>query len=97
MLVIDPTQRYTIDHVRHHPWLLRSGSEMEIPTEPHERSAVEPKVTVQLLSVGFRTEDVEQSVGLDKHDHLNTAYQVTAARPMPPRVLAAAMASHTHT
>lgn len=70
---------------------------MEIPTEPHERSAVEPKVTVQLLSVGFRTEDVEQSVGLDKHDHLNTAYQVTAARPMPPRVLAAAMASHTHT
>lgn len=37
-------------------------------------------VVNQLVAAGFNSEDVKQSVCLDKHDHLNTAYQLLLHR-----------------
>ena len=56
-------------------------------------------MVAQLLGAGFSSNAVEKSVGLDRHDHLNTAYQLLmhkrarrvvamAAQPQPALALA---------
>ena len=74
MLVLDPNQRYNIEHVRHHAWMARQPAELEIPTEHVGAQRIEPREVGSLLEVGFNSEDIEQSVGLDRPDHVNTSY-----------------------
>ena len=97
MLVLDPNQRYNIEHVRHHAWMARQQGEGEIATEHVGAQKIEPRVVGSMLEVGFNSEDIEQSVGLDRPDHVNTSYLLllektrrregfggSSSRPPPP-------------
>ncbi|KAL1512420.1 hypothetical protein AB1Y20_005676 [Prymnesium parvum] len=80
MLVIDPTQRFNIENVRHNAWLAAAGGEHEIVTEHTEARTIEPRVVGSMVSVGFKPEDIEQSVTFDRHDHINTSYLLLAEK-----------------
>jgi len=74
MLVLEPNQRYTIENVRHHPWMARLPGEGEISTEHAGARKIEPRAVGALLGLGFCSEHIERSVGLDRHDHVNASY-----------------------
>jgi len=80
VLVLDPNQRYTIEHVRVHPWMQRRASEAEIITE--HSAAIKPEMEVRetMVRMGLPPETIDASIASERHDHITTTYLLLCSR-----------------
>jgi len=74
VLVLDPHQRYSIEHVRVHPWMQKRSAEAEIATEHIAQSKPEMVVRDQMLRMGLPPDSVDASLASERHDHITTTY-----------------------
>uniref|UniRef100_A0A7S4Q2U6 Non-specific serine/threonine protein kinase n=1 Tax=Alexandrium monilatum TaxID=311494 RepID=A0A7S4Q2U6_9DINO len=75
LLTVDPNQRYTIAHVRAHPWYRQVP---ESSVQPRELApgqlGLDEDVLRELDAYGFPREYAVRCLELNKHNHLTTTY-----------------------
>nr|KAF6346977.1 hypothetical protein mPipKuh1_011259 [Pipistrellus kuhlii] len=76
LLTIDPSQRPTLEDVMKDPWLNKGQETMLRPYSELPRSDLDPQVTEMMQSLGFKQDDIQESVTQRKFDRVMGTYLI---------------------